>query len=102
MCQVTASEFQGILDRVATTADCTSIRDNIILFLQVKVSISIICLIINCIFTSSQKYLVDIPRGLPDDERKSVEKRRKLTLRTMEAMSVLDITKELNSKEMSD
>lgn len=39
----------------------------------------------------TQSHLQKIPAGLDPSETKAMEKRRKVTVKTMEAMSVLDI-----------
>jgi hypothetical protein len=48
-----------------------------------------------------QKHLSQIPSGVgSDQERRAMEQRRKLTIKTMQAMSVLDISKELHAQEI--
>ena len=43
------------------------------------------------ILNDTQSHLQKIPSGLDPIETKAMEKRRKITVKTMEAMSVLDI-----------
>lgn len=69
----------SILDRVATTADCLVVREFVLIFLQ--------------------HHFKQIPRGLSPAETKLMERRRKETLRTMEAMSVLDIAQGVAERE---
>ena len=48
-----------------------------------------------------QRHLVTIPSGLPVDDLKLMKKRRAQTIRTMEAMSVLDIARGLEGRRGS-
>jgi hypothetical protein len=56
---------------VATTKDFATVRDSVLFFLQ--------------------SHLKKIPKGLDPEEARSMERRRKMAVRTMEDMSVLDI-----------
>lgn len=59
-------------------------------------SLTFVCILL------SQRHLTEIPSGLPTEEAKLMKKRRAHTIRTMEAMSVLDIAKGLDEEENGD
>lgn len=67
------------MDRVATTGDCLAVREFVLIFLQ--------------------SHFKTLPSGLDPAETRLMERRRKETLRTMEAMSVLDIAQGVAEKD---
>lgn len=69
--KISKDTFTGVLDRVATTSDCLAVREFVLIFLQ--------------------HHFTKIPDGLDEADTKLMERRRKETIRTMNAMSVLDI-----------
>uniref|UniRef100_A0A7S3MET0 MI domain-containing protein n=1 Tax=Spumella elongata TaxID=89044 RepID=A0A7S3MET0_9STRA len=71
--KISEEDFQNVLDRVATSKDFATVRDNILFFLQ--------------------RYMPGIPKGLDPVASKLMKQRRKVAIRTFEAMSVLDISK---------
>lgn len=70
--KISDETYTTIFDRVATTKDFSTVRESVLYFLQ--------------------RHLVSIPPGLDANEKKSMEQRRKIAIRTMEAMSVLEIS----------
>ena len=46
-----------------------------------------------CFFV--QRYIPDIPSGLDKDDTKQMKMRRKIAIKTFEAMSVLDVSRGL-------
>jgi hypothetical protein len=63
--------FQQMLDRLAASADFSSVREGILVFLQT--------------------HLHSFPDKLPKEDAKLLEKRKKKTIKTMESMSVLEM-----------
>ena len=83
--QVDDDTFQQILDRLATSADFSSVREGILVFLQT--------------------HLHSFPDNLPKEDVKLLVKRKKKTIKTMESMSVLEMVgaeSEMNKISDSD
>mmetsp|Transcript_23243 Transcript_23243/g.23452 ORF Transcript_23243/g.23452 Transcript_23243/m.23452 type:complete len:223 (+) Transcript_23243:2584-3252(+) len=72
--KISNEDYLKVLDRVATTSDFAIVRDNILVFLQTHLTV--------------------IPDGLDATETRKMRQRRKQTLRTMEAMNVLDMVRQ--------
>lgn len=49
-----------------------------------------------------QRYLEKIPSGLDPVESKKIQRRRKTTIKTMEAMTVLDVSKGMMDPDEMD
>jgi len=71
--QISEEDYQNVLDRVATSKDFATVRDNLLLFLQ--------------------RYMKTIPKGLDPSDAKKMQVRRRVAVSTFEAMSVLDVSK---------
>jgi hypothetical protein len=91
--QISEEDFQTLLDRVATTRDVAVVRDSIIYFLQ------------RYLATLSMQDIAAAAgmedRGDAKEIERKVLSRRKTALRTMEAMSVLDMSMGLAEEEES-
>ena len=72
--QIEDEVFQTCIDRLAASADFSSVRDGILIFLNT--------------------HLKHLPEGMSSVDAKRVMKRRKMTVKTMEAMSILDMVRE--------
>jgi hypothetical protein len=97
--QISDEDYQNVLDRVATSKGFAVVRDNILFFLQVVSpcrNVPVAGRTLNFLLRGRccwQKYLPAIPKGLPPADAKKMSQRRKMAIRTFEAMSVLDISK---------
>jgi hypothetical protein len=95
--QISDEDYQNVLDRVATSKDFAVVRDNILFFLQVvSRNVPVAGRALNFLLRGRccwQKYFPAIPKGLPPADAKKMSQRRKMAIRTFEAMSVLDISK---------
>merc|ERR1711871_3526 len=66
--------FQTVIDRLASSSDFSSVREGILIFLR--------------------SHLKNIPDGMSKQDKKRTEKRKKMTIKTMEQMSILEMVRE--------
>ena len=66
--------FQVAIDRLASSADFSSVREGILIFLR--------------------SHLKAIPEGMSKEDKKRVGKRKKMTIKTMEQMSILEMVRD--------
>ena len=73
--EISEETFQSIIDRVATTKDFAIIRDSLLFFLQ--------------------KHFIQLAANIEVKNNKLIEKRRKQTVKILESMTVLDMSRGL-------
>ena len=77
--EISETTFDAIFDRVATSKDFMTIRENIMMFLQVHLS--------------------SLPSGLSASQTKLITTRRKRSIKILQSMEVLTYSHEGNGKK---
>jgi nucleolar MIF4G domain-containing protein 1 len=86
--KISEETFQNVLDRVATTKDFATARDNILYFLKASVYLKCYFKVV-CYILHSQRHLTALPTDLEPSTLATAKSRRKITLKTMEMMTTL-------------